>query len=51
MWTGLHPKTGAPGMGLRFLELNRSCSQRIDSFVHQFTAPRSGKLAAAEAAS
>ncbi|HEX9815306.1 MAG TPA: response regulator [Myxococcota bacterium] len=45
MWAGLHPKTRAPGMGLRFLALDRSSSHQIDSFVHQFTAPRSGKLA------
>jgi uncharacterized protein (TIGR02266 family) len=50
-WTGLHPRTRAPGMGLRFLALDRSSTQQIDSFIHQFTAPRSGKLAATEAAS
>jgi len=45
MWTGLHPRTRAPGMGLRFLALDRSSTHQIDSFVHQFTAPRTGKLA------
>jgi uncharacterized protein (TIGR02266 family) len=45
MWTGLHPRTRAPGMGLRFLALDRSSTHQIDSFVHQFTSPRSGKLA------
>ncbi|MFB3118654.1 MAG: response regulator [Myxococcota bacterium] len=44
-WTGRHPKTRAPGMGLRFLALDRSSVQQIDSFVYQFTSPRSGKLA------
>ncbi len=51
MWAGLHPKTRAPGMGLRFLALDRSSCQQIDSFVHQFTSPRSGKLAATAVAS
>jgi uncharacterized protein (TIGR02266 family) len=51
MWTGLHPRTRAPGMGLRFLALDRSSSHQIDSFVHQFTAPRSGKLAVTAEAS
>ncbi len=51
MWTGLHPKTRAPGMGLRFLALDRSSTHQIDSFVHQFTSPRSGKLAATAATS
>jgi uncharacterized protein (TIGR02266 family) len=45
MWTGLHPKTRAPGMGLRFLALDRPCTHQIDSFVHQYTSPRTGKLA------
>lgn len=51
MWTGLHPRTRAPGMGLRFLALDRSSTHQIDSFVHQFTAPRTGKLAATGATS
>jgi uncharacterized protein (TIGR02266 family) len=51
MWTGLHPKSRAAGMGLRFLALDRSSTQQIDSFVHQYTSPRSGKLAAMEVAS
>jgi uncharacterized protein (TIGR02266 family) len=50
MWTGQHPKSRTAGMGLRFLALDRSSTQQIDSFVHQFTAPRSGKLAAPGAA-
>ncbi len=45
MWSGVHPKSRAPGMGLRFLELDRSSTQQIDSFVHEYTSPRSGKLA------
>jgi uncharacterized protein (TIGR02266 family) len=45
MWTGRHPKTHASGMGLRFLALDRSSTHQIDSFIHQFTSPRSGKLA------
>jgi uncharacterized protein (TIGR02266 family) len=44
MWTGRHPKTHASGMGLRFLALDRSSTHQIDSFIHQFTSPRSGKL-------
>jgi CheY-like chemotaxis protein len=51
MWAGLHPKTRAPGMGLRFLALDRSSCQQIDSFVHQYTSPRSGKLATTAVAS
>ncbi|MBW2542500.1 MAG: response regulator [Deltaproteobacteria bacterium] len=46
MWAGPHPKSRAPGMGLRFLALDRPSTHQIDSFVHQFTSPRSGKLAA-----
>jgi hypothetical protein len=38
-------------MGLRFLALDRSSTQQIDSFVHQYTSPRSGKLAATAVAS
>jgi len=51
MWTGRHPKSQTPGMGLRFLVLDRSCTLRIDSFIHQFINPRSGKLAALAVAS
>jgi uncharacterized protein (TIGR02266 family) len=51
MWAGPHPKSRAPGMGLRFLALDRSSTQQIDSFVHQYTNPRSGQLAAIGAAS
>ncbi len=51
MWTGLHPRTRADGMGLRFLALDRSSTHQIDSFVHQFTSPRSGKLAETAVAS
>jgi uncharacterized protein (TIGR02266 family) len=50
-WSGRHPKTGTPGMGLRFLALDRSSTQQIDSFIHQITSPRSGKLVAMEVAS
>ena len=46
MWTGLHPKSRASGMGLRFLALDRPSTHQIDSFVHQYTSPRSGRLAA-----
>jgi uncharacterized protein (TIGR02266 family) len=45
MWSGPHPKSRAPGMGLRFLALDRSSTQQIDSFVHEHVSPRSGKLA------
>jgi uncharacterized protein (TIGR02266 family) len=45
MWSGPHPKSRAPGMGLRFLALDRSSTQQIDSFVHEHISPRSGKLA------
>ncbi len=51
MWTGRHPKSRTPGMGLRFLALDRSSTQRIETFVHQFINPRSGKLAPAAVAS
>jgi uncharacterized protein (TIGR02266 family) len=51
MWAGLHPKTHASGMGLRFLAVDRSSTHQIDSFVHQFTSPRSGKLSATAVAS
>jgi uncharacterized protein (TIGR02266 family) len=51
MWWGLHPTSRTPGMGLRFLALDRSGDQQIDSYIHQFTSPRSGKLAATKAAS
>jgi uncharacterized protein (TIGR02266 family) len=51
MWAGLHPKSRAPGMGLRFLALDRPSTHQIDSFVHQYTMPRSGKLAGTGAAS
>jgi len=50
MWAGLHPKSRTPGMGLRFLALDRTSTHQIDSFVHQYTHPRSGKLATAETA-
>ena len=50
MWAGRHPKTRAAGMGLRFLALDRSSTHQIDTFIHQFTTPRSGKLAATGAA-
>jgi uncharacterized protein (TIGR02266 family) len=49
-WTGLHPRTGNAGMGLRFLALDRAASKQIDAYVHQFTAPRSGRLATTEVA-
>jgi uncharacterized protein (TIGR02266 family) len=45
MWSGVHPKSRISGMGLRFLALDRSSTQQIDSFVHQYISPRSGKLA------
>ena len=47
MWAGLHPKSRTPGMGLRFLALDRTSTHQIDSFVHQYTSPRSGNLAVA----
>jgi uncharacterized protein (TIGR02266 family) len=51
MWSGPHPRTRAPGMGLRFLALDRPSTQQIDAFVHEFINPRSGKLAATTVAS
>ena len=35
IWSGKHPKTGAPGMGLRFLRMDRNSTDRIDAFVHE----------------
>jgi len=37
-WTGVHPKTGAPGMGLRFVALDRSSTGHIDSYVYERSA-------------
>jgi len=45
MWAGLHPRSRAPGMGLRFLALDRPSTHQIDSFIQQYTTPRGGKLA------
>lgn len=35
IWSGPHPKTGAPGMGLRFVRMDRSSTDRIDAYVHE----------------
>ncbi len=35
IWTGKHPTTGTPGMGLRFVSLDRSSTDRIDAYVHE----------------
>jgi len=51
VWAGPHPRSREPGMGLRFLGLDRPSTHQIDSFVHQFTIPRSGQLAATGGAS
>ena len=35
IWTGKHPMTGTPGMGLRFVSMDRSSTDRIDAYVHE----------------
>ena len=35
VWQGRHPKSGATGMGLRFLALDRSATAQIDAYVHE----------------
>ena len=39
MWTGRHPVSGAPGMGLRFLALDRMSTGRIDEYLDECSAP------------
>jgi uncharacterized protein (TIGR02266 family) len=39
MWTGRHPVSGTPGMGLRFLALDRMSTGRIDAYIHEHGAP------------
>ena len=39
MWTGCHPVSGAPGMGLRFLALDRMSTGRIDEYLDERSAP------------
>ena len=34
MWTGRHPVSGAPGMGLQFLALDRTSTSHIDEYIH-----------------
>jgi uncharacterized protein (TIGR02266 family) len=36
IWSGKHPKTGLPGMGLRFVRMDRTSTDRIDAFVHEW---------------
>ena len=33
-WTGVHPKTGKRGMGMRFVQLDRSSTSHIDNYVY-----------------
>jgi len=35
IWTGRHPATGTPGMGLRFVSMDRSSTDRIDAYMHE----------------
>jgi len=35
IWTGRHPTTGMPGMGLRFVSMDRKSTDRIDEYVHE----------------
>jgi two-component system cell cycle response regulator len=49
MWAGRHPVTGAPGMGLRFLALDRISTGRIDEYIHERVAPGVEARATAEA--
>lgn len=35
IWTGKHPTTGTPGMGLRFVSMDRNSTDRIDAYVHE----------------
>ncbi len=35
IWTGRHPTTGVRGMGLRFISMDRSSTDRIDEYVHE----------------
>ena len=35
MWTGRHPVSGAPGMGLQLLALDRTSSSHIDEYIHE----------------
>jgi uncharacterized protein (TIGR02266 family) len=35
IWAGTHPTTGIPGMGLRFLSMDRKSTDRIDEYVHE----------------
>jgi len=43
IWTGPHPKTGSPGMGLRFVSMDRTSTDRIDEYVHE-RGPRETRL-------
>lgn len=38
VWRGRHPKSGAPGMGLRFLALDRSSTDQIEAYVDERSA-------------
>jgi uncharacterized protein (TIGR02266 family) len=35
MWTGRHPVSGEPGMGLRFLALDRMSTGHIEDYIHE----------------
>jgi uncharacterized protein (TIGR02266 family) len=42
-WTGVHPRTGVPGMGLRFVALDRSSTSHIDDYVYERSVPEPRK--------
>jgi uncharacterized protein (TIGR02266 family) len=35
IWAGRHPTTGMPGMGLRFVAMDRNSTDCIDEYVHE----------------
>jgi uncharacterized protein (TIGR02266 family) len=35
IWAGRHPTTGMPGMGLRFVSMDRKSTDRIDEYIHE----------------
>lgn len=35
IWAGTHHTTGVPGMGLRFVSMDRKSTDRIDEYVHE----------------
>jgi CheY-like chemotaxis protein len=50
MWTGSHPISGEPGMGFRFLALDRMSTGHIDEYIHERAALETDELTAAGAA-